>query len=138
MGARIRELRAQSGMKQKTVADAVGVKVRTYQSWQSGTNVPEEWHLNRLADVFEVTPTYLLAGDRSEVDIRTQLARIERTLGVIQRQLDPFEGRLEHLESLAGAVYDLLEGAVLNRAGEQAATQAQAESPESRPADGQS
>ena len=62
MGARIKELREARGLTQQHIADAVGVTLRQYQFWQAGDNIPGQAHLEKLAAIFDVTPTHILRG----------------------------------------------------------------------------
>jgi transcriptional regulator with XRE-family HTH domain len=90
IGARIKVLRANSGMRQATIAKSVGISIRQFQNWQAGAHVPDEKHLEDLAKLFGVTANYILTGEFLAVDglngddlpddARLQLARIERRL----------------------------------------------------------
>jgi transcriptional regulator with XRE-family HTH domain len=132
IGARIKELRLLSGLTQATIAEYLGVSVRTYQSWQGGTHIPSEEHLDRLADYHDVPVAYLIAGEGPEAtDLRTQIGRLTRAV--------PYDltDRLTRVEQMLDAVYDLLEAVVAQRGAERAATSEPAASKEGPPATGQ-
>lgn len=81
MGERIRELRESNGLKQQTVADHCEVTLRTYQFWQEGKHPPSQDALDKLAELFKVTPQYILRGATPTLsgnhDIGERLGRIE-------------------------------------------------------------
>lgn len=57
---RLRELRAQTGKKQKELAEALGIDRTTYAKYESGQNEPSFEMLRALAAYFHVTTDYLL------------------------------------------------------------------------------
>ncbi len=57
---RIRELRQEKGMKQREMANVLGVKLRSYQNYEGGDRRPDYEGLVALADYFGVTTDYLL------------------------------------------------------------------------------
>ena len=57
--ARIRSERRARGWTQQSLADQVGVNVRTVQKWESGTARPRNHRLLRLARLFGVDPELL-------------------------------------------------------------------------------
>lgn len=91
MGARIAELRKASGMKQQAIADHCDVELRTYQFWQQGKHPPSGDALQKLAELFKVTPKFILRGqDATAPDLSTrrrQLDRIEDMLADVQDRL---------------------------------------------------
>jgi transcriptional regulator with XRE-family HTH domain len=72
MGQRIKEMRAARNLKQQVIADKVGVTLRQYQNWQAGENTPESDHLDKLAEVLDVTPEWLLRGATPDPFSRSQ------------------------------------------------------------------
>lgn len=117
MGARIEELRASRGFKQQYIADRVGVQLRTYQLWQAGAITPGQENLEKLAEVFCVTPQFILRGETPDLslpeDQLSQLDRIEAKLDAIQaetqkrydtldrliRQREDAERRIRHMSA---------------------------------------
>ena len=57
---RLRELRKEQNVTQQSVADYVGIKVRTYQYYEGDDHRPDYETLIKLADFFHVTTDYLL------------------------------------------------------------------------------
>lgn len=57
---RVKELRKEKGKKQNEMAEYLGVTLRAYQYYESGTNYPNIPGLLKLADFFGVTTDYLL------------------------------------------------------------------------------
>lgn len=57
---RIRELRQEKGIKQREMADILGIKLRSYQNYEGGDRRPDYEGLVALADYFNVTTDYLL------------------------------------------------------------------------------
>ena len=103
IGARIRVLSANSGMKQATIAERVGISVRQFQNWQAGVHIPDQEHLEGLAELFGVTMTYILTGEFLAVDgfgndelpddARLQLARIERRVNDLYALIEDWLGQ---------------------------------------------
>ena len=63
---RLRQVRKQSGKKQREAADTCGVALRTYQLYEQGKNEPNIAKLIALADFFNVSLDYLLG--RTDTD----------------------------------------------------------------------
>lgn len=57
---RIRVLRQEKGLKQREMADILGIKLRSYQNYEGGDRRPDYEGLVALADYFGVTTDYLL------------------------------------------------------------------------------
>ena len=57
---RVRELRAEHGVKRTEMAEICGIKVRGYQYYEHGDGYPEVHGLVFLADYFEVSLDYLM------------------------------------------------------------------------------
>lgn len=60
IGKRIKELRLQAGMSQKTLAEKVGVDKRAVIFWEQEVNEPKASYIYQLARVFDVSADYLL------------------------------------------------------------------------------
>jgi transcriptional regulator with XRE-family HTH domain len=97
MGARIQDLRAASGLGQKTVADYCGVELRTYQFWQQGKHPPGGERLQKLSELFRsrgldyATESYILRGpalaEADSVDVVRELAEVKEQLRQINAAL---------------------------------------------------
>ena len=57
---RIRELRQEKGVKQREMAELLGIQLRSYQNYEGGERRPDYEGLVALADYFDVTTDYLL------------------------------------------------------------------------------
>nr|WP_326186435.1 helix-turn-helix transcriptional regulator [uncultured Oscillibacter sp.] len=64
---RIRELRQEKGIKQREMADILGIKLRSYQNYEGGDRRPDYEGLVALADYFGVTTDYLLGRSDSRI-----------------------------------------------------------------------
>ena len=64
---RLRELRRRKLLTQRDLADAVGVRYQTVQTWEAGTNTPRAAAMRKLCAVLEVTPDELLAALAEQV-----------------------------------------------------------------------
>lgn len=60
---RLREIRMEKNMTQQSLADAIGVALRSYQCYEQGTREPSLSLLVCLADVLGVTTDRLLCRD---------------------------------------------------------------------------
>lgn len=60
MRNRIKELRLEKGLRQKDVADLLGISPQSFCNYENWINKPEPEMLIRLADLFEVSIDYLL------------------------------------------------------------------------------
>lgn len=56
----LKELRTKAELKQSDVAEKLGLKVNTYQSYERGQSEPNCATINKLADFYGVTTDYLL------------------------------------------------------------------------------
>jgi len=57
---RLKEVRTNSRMKQREVAEYLGINLRTYQGYETGRSEPSIKKLIALADYFDVTMDYLV------------------------------------------------------------------------------
>ena len=56
----IKQLRIDSKLTQKQVAEKIGIAYQSYQAYETGITVPTLKNLLKLCEIFEVTPDYLL------------------------------------------------------------------------------
>lgn len=73
MKNRIRELRLEKGLRQKDVAEMLGISTQSFCNYENWVNKPDPEMLIRLADIFEVSIDYLLcrADDYGIISPRT-------------------------------------------------------------------
>lgn len=55
----IKKMRWDRDWTQYDLASMVGVTTKTIRAWESGQNVPNFWHLPKLAKAFGVSPEFL-------------------------------------------------------------------------------
>lgn len=60
LAERLEELKESRNLKQKEIAEAVGVPLRTYQRYEYGEREPQVSVLIRMADYFHVSIDYLV------------------------------------------------------------------------------
>lgn len=60
LNERLKELRLQNGVTQKSIADGIGVAEISLQRFEYGTSRPRLENLIKLADFFNVSTDYLL------------------------------------------------------------------------------
>ena len=65
IGAVIKELRRNKGIKQEELADTLQVSVQTVSRWENEVNYPDLSMLPQLSAFFQVTTDYLLGVERS-------------------------------------------------------------------------
>ena len=62
-GKRLREIRMIRKFTQQTMADNIGVALRSYQSYEQGVREPSLNSLVKIADILDVSTDYLLCRD---------------------------------------------------------------------------
>jgi methanogenic corrinoid protein MtbC1 len=97
---RLRELRGRSGLRQKDLAEKLGLAQTTIANYEQNSRFPDEKTLHRIADQFEVTLDYLLG--RTELNLPPQREGYRES-----PYLDQTE-RLEPMEPLARSYLDTL------------------------------
>ncbi len=60
IGKVIKQLRKDSNISRQTLANNIGVDVRTISYWESGSNEPKASYIYKLAVYFGVSTDYLL------------------------------------------------------------------------------
>ncbi|MGN0556947.1 MAG: helix-turn-helix transcriptional regulator, partial [Acutalibacteraceae bacterium] len=65
MTNKLRELRKNSALTQKQIADVLGIDRSTYSYYENGKASPSLEVLMRIAKVFNVTLDYIIYGDES-------------------------------------------------------------------------
>lgn len=97
---RLRELRKNRGLRQKDIAETIGVSPQSYGYYENGVNKPDPEMLIKLADFFQCSTDYLLGreDDIGNIVIQNetaapQLSESEQKLLNSFRRL-PFYGRI--------------------------------------------
>lgn len=60
---RLREMRMKRGFTQQRLSDLLGIAIRSYQCYETGTRTPNYKLLIRIADTLDVSLDYLLGRD---------------------------------------------------------------------------
>lgn len=109
IGARIKSLRANRGNPpQPTVALAIGVAERTYQTWESGEAKPSYRNLQKIAEYYSVSESYILEGvdDRPVVEgVPEQLEQVSKSF---DERVTEIEKRQQHLVETVDKIYALV------------------------------
>lgn len=114
IGARLRELRGPRP--QPVVAEAIGVTLRAYQSWEHGDSGIAWRNLHALAEYHGVSENYILYGEQKPKGAETQMDRIEAKLDQLLAQAPegpavPNDWPPERLRELGDAFQLLVEAA---------------------------
>lgn len=74
--ANIEAERARNGFSKEALADKIGVAVKTYYNWLSGTNPIPSTALIKMSDIFKVDIDYLLGRkkERTSMDFADKTA----------------------------------------------------------------
>ncbi|MEL6504063.1 MAG: helix-turn-helix domain-containing protein [Pseudomonadota bacterium] len=107
LGGRILRARQAAGLNRVELARHMAVKKSTVQAWESDSREPRSSHMNIMAGVLGVTPTWLLQGvgssPRGEVEadelrvLKAQLAELEELATSIQTSIVQIRTSMEHL-----------------------------------------
>ena len=60
---RLREMRMKRGFTQRHLSDLLGIAIRSYQCYETGTRTPNYELLTRIADILDVSIDYLFGRD---------------------------------------------------------------------------
>ncbi len=71
LGKRITEARLRSGITQRAVAKAVGVRIATVATWESGLHAPKHWRLAPIAATLGCTLDELLVDEPAGTPVAT-------------------------------------------------------------------
>jgi len=75
LGKRIKELRLNKGIKQKELAQMLGVSENTMYRWEAGLNSPSDKDKGRLAKLLNVSIAYLIGEDFCSERIKAPILR---------------------------------------------------------------
>jgi methanogenic corrinoid protein MtbC1 len=98
--SRLKELRIHGKLRQKDLADALGVAQTTIANYEQGARFPDETNLRRIADQFNVSLDYLMG--RADVNLLAQ--ELQYSGGYYREE----EETLSPLKPLAKKYLDLL------------------------------
>ena len=78
---RLKRLRKEKGLTQKTLADAIHFSISTIKQYEAGNRVPDRKNLSEIAKFFNVSESYLLG----ETEYKSILEEVDARLGEIGR-----------------------------------------------------
>lgn len=77
IGEKIKTLRIQKKMTQQELADKIGVSYTTVSLYESDTRKPSFKAINKIADVFNVTPAYFFDDEQKSEEEKIEDERIK-------------------------------------------------------------
>lgn len=99
IGERIKILRKTKGLSQEELAKSLCVSRQTVSKWENGNSVPDAEVLVRMADVFQVTASELLAEtvekNSDDTSVGNQLSKIREELEVRNERNKRIRGRVK-------------------------------------------
>ena len=96
---RLNQLREKSGLRQRDVAEKIGVNVITLSGYEVGRSEPPEEVMVRLADLYEVSLDYLLCRTNTRIQFQKDTYRIiEAEQEQLQKQLENIKQQLQDIE----------------------------------------
>lgn len=87
IGKKMQELRKAKKMSTTDVADAIGIKPRTYLSYETGEREPNLSVINAIADYYDVTVDYLLGRECIPKRLTQRDEELEKNLLEVYRSL---------------------------------------------------
>lgn len=87
IGKKMQELRKAKKMSTTDVADAIGIKPRTYLSYETGEREPNLSVINAIADYFDVTVDYLLGRECNPKRLNQRDEELEAAFIEVYRSL---------------------------------------------------
>lgn len=81
---RISELRKKEGWSQSDLADALGVAQNTVSQYENELRIPSSRVVLRLANLFGVSPNYLLGEDESPIEIRPAIHDLQLATKIME------------------------------------------------------
>ena len=69
---RLKRARAAKGLTQKEVSDLLEIDKTTYYKYEAGLSNPNMARLEKLAEILEVTPNYLMGQEEDAIPLKHQ------------------------------------------------------------------
>lgn len=101
VGVRIAEARRRAGLGRDELGDHLGVRSATVRRWENGGSSPRPNHLDRLADVLGVSPSWLVDG-RGESPADDELDEVRRELASLRGALTDALDSLDRMSQRLG------------------------------------
>jgi HTH-type transcriptional regulator, cell division transcriptional repressor len=97
LGERITNARLAKGISQEKLAELTGVKKSTLIKWETDRSSPRINRLNQLAGILGVSIVWLLAGDKSSLDVDPP--SLNETM-MLENKLDAAEATIDQLKDI--------------------------------------
>jgi HTH-type transcriptional regulator, cell division transcriptional repressor len=97
LGERITNARLAKGISQEKLAELTGVKTSTLIKWETDRSSPRINRLNQLAGILGVSIVWLLAGDKSSLDVDPP--SLNETM-MLENKLDAAEATIDQLKDI--------------------------------------
>ncbi len=97
LGERITNARLAKGISQEKLAELTGVKKSTLIKWETDRSSPRINRLNQLAGILGVSIVWLLAGDKSPLDVDPP--SLNETM-MLENKLDAAEATIDQLKDI--------------------------------------
>ena len=95
VGQRIVDARKELGLNQEELAELAGVSQRSMQAYETGEVIPYR-KMREIAQVLQVSPTWILHGEEEETDgevveLRKQIENLSKLIRTMSKKLDRLE-----------------------------------------------
>ncbi len=105
----LKTIRKKNGYTLRTVADSIGIAVRTYQNYEYGLREISAETLSKLADFYGVTTDYLLGRDTGEPEA---IEKLEREFNMTALEKKILEEYLDLPENMRDDLMEFLQKSV--------------------------
>ena len=86
----LKYLRNINSYTQSDISQKIGVSRQTYFKYESGTSLPSEKILQKLAEVYHVTPDFILKNQIPQLEIASPSVKNGESLGSVQKSYDAY------------------------------------------------
>lgn len=69
---RLKQARLAKNLTQKKIAEYMEIDITAYSNWERGINNPTVANLEKLAELLEVTPNYLMGQEEDAIPLKHQ------------------------------------------------------------------
>ena len=91
----LQNFRLSKGLKQKEVAELIGINYQTYCNYEGGRCEPPTEYLVRLSKLYEVPVDILIQSDNMSKDLNSQ----QKLLDIYRKQIDDLKKQMEESPS---------------------------------------
>lgn len=86
----LKYLRNINSYTQSDISQKIGVSRQTYFKYESGTSLPSEKILQKLAEVYHVTPDFILKNQIPQLEIASPSVKYGESVGSVQKSYDAY------------------------------------------------